>query len=131
MAYTFDSNEVPHVAESPKTRYCQRLIGSLPAAEHGAGPSLRPRFPKSRRALKIHAAVCLGAPKGHATAGEVPAPLRGGDGSVSGPQPGSHPGEVRGRSLGGKGRWDITRGSLVALPFQGEKKIKMLCSLER
>lgn len=121
-----------HMLQSPKTQYCRRLIGTLPAAEHRAGPSLRPCFPKSGRDLKIRAAVCLGAPRRHAAAGEVLASLRGGERSVAGVQPGPHPGERRGRSLGGKERRDLTRGSFVALPFQRKKKkIKMLCSLER
>lgn len=82
-----------NVAEPPKTQFCLRLIGLLPAAEQRAGPSLRPCFPKPGRALKIHAAVCLGAPR---AAGEVLASLRGGDCAVSGVQPGPHPGEGRG-----------------------------------
>lgn len=120
MAYTSDSNEVLHVAESPKTQYCRRPIGSLPAAEHRAGPSLRPCFPKPGRALKFHAAVCLG---GTRSPGEVLASLRGGDRAVSGLQPGPHPREQRGRSRGGKGRRDVTRRSFVSLSFQGQKNI--------
>lgn len=114
-----------HVAESPKTQFCLRLIGLLPAAEQRAGPSLRPCFPKPGRALKIHAAVCLGVPRGHAAAGEVLASLRGGDCAVSGVQPGPHPGEPRDRSLGGKGRRDSPGAALSRFLFNGRKTLKL------